>query len=57
MPQPPASVSPWATLDIATAVIFKRSSRLPFSHWRGAAPGFDTTQLMMDQAISSDREG
>ena len=48
---------PRATLNIATAIIFKQCPRLPFSHQHGAAPGFDTTQFMMHQAISSDSEG
>lgn len=48
---------PQAMLNTARAIIFKRSLRLPFSHWHGAVPGLITTQLVMHQAISSDREG
>jgi len=43
MSQAPASVSPWATLSIATAIIFKWFARPPFSHWHGAAPGLGKT--------------
>lgn len=48
---------PQAMLNTATAIIFKRSLRLPLFHQHGAVPGLITTQLVMHQAISSDCEG